>query len=346
VAEKNACRFRAQIKSGTLLSDYTRQSDPIMRLRTYISALIVSHVLLAAGPVYSDDSSRTVQNIVTPAVSKTEEAGDIDLPAEEGPQSGRKLLYFPSGDVYPPYAADPFRVGFGVQVAQVTKVGIANSSSSRIALRAGGSFGIVRSQPVDQPDLGWQVSIAGGFNEQNDIQHSLDNIGVDGHYGLLVTTAPVQGLAFKCGLLHVSSHVGDEYMERTGRLRIGYTRQELAAGVSWFMSKHWRVYGEAGSAYFMSNHELQKPWRTQLGLEFESAPDLWKGRMAWYAAVDSQSMQERDWRIDVAVQTGFVVRSAGRTWRWGVEWYEGRPPLGEFFQNTEHYISLGLWIDI
>jgi hypothetical protein len=226
------------------------------------------------------------------------------------------------------------------------KTAIPDTSTSRINLKAGGELPLVRTQPDSDPELGWEISLMGGFNDQNDVRQSLDNIGWDGHYGLLVTGVPVKGLAFKAALLHVSSHVGDELMERTGRRRIGYTRQELAAGVSWFVNGRWRVYTEAGKAVSMSNEDLQRPWRMQAGVEYETAPRLLQGFTAWYVASDWQAMQERDWRVDTSIQTGFVVRSGGRSWRLGVEWYNGRPPIGEFFQYTERYTSIGLWIDV
>lgn len=263
----------------------------------------------------------------------------------ENPFTGSKLIYFPPGEIYPTYAADPVRVGFGIQPVHVTKTSIPQTSKSRVNLRAGGELGVLRSQPLDPSDRSWQLSLMGGFNDQNDVAHSLDNIGWDGHYGLLITTASEAGPGFKLGLLHVSSHVGDEYMQRTGRLRIGYTRQELAAGVSWFTDRRWRWYAETGRAFSLGNPDLQKLWRAQAGVEYESSPLFWK-HVSWYAALDSQSWQERDWRIDVAIQTGLVVHSTGRAWRLGAEWYNGRPPIGEFFQNTERYISFGLWIDI
>ena len=269
-----------------------------------------------------------------------------ERPEGRNPLTGGRLLYFPTGDLYPPYAADPFRVGFGFQPVHVTRVDIPNTTSSRVNLRAGGQVGVVRSLSADDPDLGWQVSLIGGFNDQNDVRNSLDNIGWDGHYGIILTAMPIHDLAFKLGLLHTSSHVGDEFMERTGRARISYTRQELAAGVSWFMNERWRVYTETGRAFSMSNRELQRPWRGQAGIEYEAPPAIWSKRLAWYAATDLQATQEREWKVDAAVQTGFVMRAEGRTWRIGVEWYHGRPPMGEFFQFTERYLSIGLWIDI
>jgi len=42
-------------------------------------------------------------------------------------------------------------------------VDIPNTTSSRVNLRAGGQVGVVRSLSADDPDLGWQVSLIGGF---------------------------------------------------------------------------------------------------------------------------------------------------------------------------------------
>lgn len=256
------------------------------------------------------------------------------------------MTLFPTGDLYPHYIADPHRVGFGVQWLSFTETRIPDSGDSRVALRAGGRFGIVRMHPSEEKERGWQVSLEGGFNAQFDADHSLDNIGWDGRYGLVVTTAQSGQWAFKLGILHDSSHVGDEYMERTGRKRIGYTRHELAAAASWSPDERFRTYGEAAWGYELSNDQLQEPGRIQFGLEYQSPPTPGKVRMGWYGAADFSALEERDWRVDRSLQAGLAAHSGGRTWRFGVEWYRGRPPIGEFFQYTEEYVSLGVWVDI
>lgn len=317
-----------------------------MRRNKFLSLFIFCLALLIRGEAHSEDRSGVPGTDICPRPAADQSGRLCDVPVDENLQAGRRILYFPPGNLYPPYAADPFRVGFGIESVRVSRVSIENASSDRVNLRAGGQLAFLRSQGIDEPDVGWEVTLVGGFNDQNDVLNSLDNIGWDGHYGLTATVAPRRGLAFKFGLMHVSSHVGDEFLERTGRGRIGYTRQETIAAVSWFFSERWRLYFETGWAFSITNDELQEPWRGQFGLEYESAPALWKRRISLYAAADSQSMQERDWRVDVSVQAGLVVHSACRTWRFGVQWYNGRPPIGEFFQNTERYTSFGLWIDI
>lgn len=256
------------------------------------------------------------------------------------------ILFLPPGILYPPAIADPQRVGFGVQWLSYMDTTIPDAGNSRVALKAGGQFGILKAGPSGDGNQAWQVDLLGGFNAQFDADHSLDNIGWDGRYGLLVTNGQPRIISFKFGVLHDSSHVGDEYMERTGRKRIGYTRHELVAGVSIPLGERWRTYAEGGWGYQLGNSELMKPGRGQAGLEYESCRGPRERCTGWYGAADLSSMEERDWRLDLAVQMGVVARSGGRTWRFGVEWYHGRPPIGEFFPYTERYLSLGIWLDV
>ena len=315
-----------------------------MRSSFIIPSIVLILLLTAWGAAAAETQAGQEQLSSMPA-GTADPRTFYQIPTGSDPVAGTERLYFAPGNLYPPYAADPFRVGFGFEPVHVSKLRIPDTSKTRVSLRAGGLLTVLRSEKEGRPDVGWQISLLGGFNDQNDVINSLDNIGWDGRYGILFMTAPRPGLAFKFGLLHVSSHVGDEYMERTGRKRIGYTRQELAIGASWYATDRWRLYAETGKALSTTNRD-QDPWRGQFGLEYESAPVLWRRRAAWYAAVDVQAMQERDWRCDISFQTGFLVRATGRTWRLGGAWYNGRPMIGEFFQYTERYLSVGLWIDI
>jgi hypothetical protein len=216
---------------------------------------------------------------------------------------------------------------------------IADSGDDRTDLSAGGRFGLVRIERFNV-----QMSIEGGFDAQFDMDHQLDNIGWDGNYGLLLTKQQANGVAWKLAALHTSSHVGDEYMERTGRKRIGYTRHEIAFGVSVPAGEAWEIYAEGARGYDAGNTDLQRPWRAEIGSVYDR--DGRDSPSGWYGALDIGSWQERDWRIDLAVQAGYRVRSGTRTWRFGIEHVRGRPPLGEFFQNTDRYLGAGIWLDV
>jgi Protein of unknown function (DUF1207) len=280
-----------------------------------------------------------------PAVPDSDVAPPSSVPTSGAP-SGREVQWLPSGHLYQPYVADPRRVSFGVQVLHCPKTAIPAAGNQRVDLKNGGELALLRIHPRGRDDRGWEAALLGGFQGQFDIDHQLDNIGWDGWYGLLVAAVPFDRLSVRLGWLHDSSHVGDEYAERTGRRRIGYTRQEWIIGASWLTGRGLRLYGELGYATQMSNEELQEPTRLQAGLEWHPAKRVEGRYRGWYGAADLSSMQERDWKVDTSVQAGYRIDSGNRIWRFGIDWYNGRPPIGEFFQHTEQYIGLGMWIDV
>ena len=262
---------------------------------------------------------------------------------ESGSRPGLVLLPEPAAPLYAPYIADPRRANFSFQSMRVSASDIADSGERRYGVKFGGLFTIAQARPRDRDDRGWQLGLEGGFIAQFDRTRGEDLIGWDGIYGLLATWRPNPALAWKVGVHHVSAHLGDEYAERTGRRRINYTRGELVAGVRASRGGRWHTYAEAGWAYDLRNEALQRPWRAQLGLEYV-AP--WRASSTWYAAVDIQASEERDWRIDRTFQAGLAWHRGARTWRFGIEHYRGRSPLGEFFQDDERYTSIAVWLDL
>ena len=294
--------------------------------------------LLLSGTVYAQerlgDGTMLVQG-------QTEQEG----PSSVDPQSGSAVLWLPTGELYAPYAADLHSVGFGFQLIHYTRTRIADAGKNRNEVKVGGRFGVLKGQHPDLTGREWRLSFEIGLNAQFDEANSLDNIGWDGKYGFIFASALGRDLSYKIALSHDSSHLGDEYIERTGRLRIGYTRHELSAGVSRLLNDNWRTYAEAAWGFLLSNEELQKPGRFQCGLEWQDNGYLRNGK-GWFAALDLSSMQERDWRIDRSLKTGYRLDSDGRAYRFGIQWYSGRPPIGEFFQYTESFLGVGIWVDI
>jgi hypothetical protein len=144
----------------------------------------------------------------------------------------------------------------------------------------------------------------------------------------------------------MSSHISDEYIENTGRERIGYTREEIVAGMSYLLAKNWRTYGEIGYVY----PKIKPPrelWRVQAGLEFESDPIFFDGFAGWFMALDAKSYEENDWNVSTALQVGIAIPQShlDRTHRVGLEFYYGRSPMGEFFQSIESHIAFGWWLE-
>ncbi|HEX6863203.1 MAG TPA: DUF1207 domain-containing protein [Thermoanaerobaculia bacterium] len=249
---------------------------------------------------------------------------------------------FPSSNLYPAYLADPRRPQFGVMLLDYPDPRIPDSGDRRVGLKLGGRFGLLR---LGTGEGAWQADIEAGFTGQFDIEHSLDNIGWDGTYGFLLSTGFENGVSVQLGTKHISSHVGDEYAERTGRRRIGYTREEAVVGAGWSSDGRWRTYGEAGWGFATKDEIGQEPLRLQLGLEHEAPGTIGHGRLGWYAAMDLGAFEERDWQVDPTLQLGLLIPAGGRRWRLGLGYHSGAVPIGEFYRVDEDYVALGLWLD-
>ena len=197
-----------------------------------------------------------------------------------------RLIAFPTGHYYPPPIADLHRAAFGVTLAEVYDESIADSGSPRYFLRVGGEFGLLRWEADDPASISLQLDLIAGMDGQFDLDRALDNIGWDGNYGLQASTRLAPAWAVKLGLVHTSSHIGDEFEERTGRQRIGYSRDELQVGVRHDLGRDISVYGEAGYGYDLSVLELQEPWRLQTGLDFDPALAATERRTGWFVGLD------------------------------------------------------------
>ncbi len=253
---------------------------------------------------------------------------------------------FPHSNLYPENIADPKRPTFMLSTMHFDDTTITDTSRERLGAKAGGRFGLFRIYDEGNPEEAFQLNFNIGIIGQADKGQSDDVIGWDGILALMGLYRYNSEWAVKFGLHHDSSHVGDEFIERNGRERINYTRKEAQLGASWTFSPDWQAYVETGYGFGMGNTELQESWRWQTGVQFQSAPKLWRDKLGWYAALDIGATEERDYSVDKTLQVGFVFYSGTRRWRMGLEMYNGRAQIGEFFQEDEKYVSFALWLDL
>ncbi len=267
-------------------------------------------------------------------------ANELSVSAEDKSSD----VIFPQTQLYPHYIANPLRPTFSVHNMYLTKSEIVNTSERRYNLKLGGHLGIYRNQP-EKTNRGWQVTFGAGFQGQFDPGSSQDNVGWDGIMALSLEIRNSEAFAHRFGVHHISSHISDELIERTGIKRINYTREEIRYGLMWFMSPHWQSYIEIGKAYHLGNKSLQKQWRHELGFQYENKK-YWMPELGWYMGADFSSYEENNGDINTSLQLGIITTVNKRNYRLGFEFNEGRPSLGEFFQLKEKYISFGFWVDI
>jgi len=265
---------------------------------------------------------------------------------DDGDGMGWSFDAIPRTDLYPRYVADPRRPRFHIGVGPVLDTGIDETGGSRITIMAGGRFNFVRLHPDGDPEHGFQFDAEVGLAPHFDASNSLDNIGWDGFFGFGLAWKPLDTIALRLAANHDSAHLGDEYVESTGRERIGYTREEFALGISWMPVERLRLYGEVGLAYSMGAPDVMKRGRLQTGIEYETDPIFLGG--SFYAALDAVFWEENGWEPSVTIQTGLKWRidALDRYYRIGLQYYDGRSLMGEFFLERERSITLGLWFDL
>jgi len=260
--------------------------------------------------------------------------------------AGGEPHWFPTEHLYPTYLADPYELGFHMQLRSYDKSTIPDTGSSRWDLMAGAPLIIYAEENTDNSRHGWQMVFLTGLRGQFDNGNNQDNVAWEGLFGLQAVFRYHNDFAWHFGTKHYSSHVGDEYIERTGRTRIQYTREEWRTGLAWSFNEHYTFYSDIAYAFSLRNRVLQDHGRVQIGLQYEKPGVFMDGKAGWYSAFDISAYEEDDWDKNITFQIGFDILARDRRWRFGFEYYDGRSQYGEFFQNIEKYAGIGVWMDL
>jgi len=208
----------------------------------------------------------------------------------------------------------------------------------------GATVGLVRFEREDSP-LRVQLDAFGVvINRVSQYDFLVDS---DYRAGLPLTFAlgPWHGkLAFE----HTSSHLGDETIERTGRQRNDYTKDEIVAGLGrWLFADHLRVYGDVGWAVFEHIPDNPSPFRFDLGGE-------WRPRVStgfWgepFAAANLEFNGANGYHPSLDVQLGWLWRAPDRRlgqFRVYAEYFTGRSDFGQFFTMNEQFLGFGVAIE-
>jgi hypothetical protein len=253
----------------------------------------------------------------------------------------------PDDQPYPDYVADPRRPRMQVGVGLVDS-DVPETSSSRVMVDLGTRYTLFKIQTDPSGANEFALDIEGGLFTQFDPGNGLDNIGWDGRYGIFGVWDWSDKVVARVGYRHLSAHLGDEYIEATGRRRINYTRDDLAFGLGYFVSEQILIYAEPSWAWSMGNENRQKRWAAEGGIQYQGPRDMWNNSTAFYIASHVRAFDETSWDPGVSLQTGFHVKRDQRSsnLRLGLEGYIGRAILGEFaLDYDEAYLTVGIFFD-
>ena len=193
-----------------------------------------------------------------------------------------------------------------------------------------------------RPD-GWQWDLEGAAQPRLNIQESEDVEAVDFRFGSPLTygQGPYQT---KLAIYHLSSHAGDEFLERNPTFqRINFGRNALVWGHSYFVADAARLYLEIGFAF---DCEISRPWEYQFGIDY--CPAGWTdSTSAPFAAINVHLREEVNFGGNLVVQAGWMWRNpfVGHAFRIGMEYYNGKSDEFEFYNQSENKLGVGLWYD-
>lgn len=216
-----------------------------------------------------------------------------------------------------------------INVSKFPKTTIFKGGDLRYELSLGDQFNIFRSKFHNRTI---DYSFGGSVYQQYDLTKALDGIGYNG-----TIYSTLQLLGDKCNLelsvFHISSHLGDEYIENTSRRRLEYARNEFLIGIQMPFDKLINNF-EFGYDY-SNNIAAPKPFR------FRNEVQL-RINKSFYVAVNLESRQENDWSLNSTLQTGFShFYKEKEKFRAYLEYYRGNSRLYEFYNEKENMFLIG-----
>lgn len=279
--------------------------------------------------------------------------------AQEGPQPEASraesgAAWFPDSTAFRPLLAAPREVDLRGSLIFADRTAAPGEDFEGSNLEAevvlGHRIGIVRLQDEtpDRPEvaLGFEVGVFSRFALETSER---DLIGVDYRVGLPVSLrkGPWSG---RLVVLHVSSHLGDDFIQRFGapEPRRQITRDGFELTAARRLSPGLRVYA-GGDLNFHVNPGVERV-AGRGGLAWDPAPeragggDDGGGRLWPFAAVNLEATSETSGLAATGI-AGLALRFRGMTLRLEARGHTGPGPLGSLDGRDEEFLGLGLRVD-
>ncbi|MBD3672568.1 MAG: DUF1207 domain-containing protein [Planctomycetaceae bacterium] len=209
----------------------------------------------------------------------------------------------------------------------------------------GGRVGLLRwgTEDVVNPQ-GWQLDMEGAAMPRLDMESKNDLTSVDFRFGVPITYRE-GGTSYKFAYYHISSHVGDEFLENNpGYQRDNFVREALALAISHEPTDYTRVYAEVAYAFIDSGNA--QPWEMQFGFEYSALASSGVYSSP-FLAINWHIREELAYDGNITVQTGWQWRGikSDHLWRMGVQYYNGATSQYARGLTHDRLVGFGMWFD-
>ncbi len=183
------------------------------------------------------------------------------------------------------------------------------------------------------------ASVAGGAFSRFDLESSQNDF-IEVHYRVgLRLLARLGGLDARLELFHVSSHLGDEFLQRTGREPVSTSREGLELLLAGRPADGLRIYGGPGLLVRSSRGFEAASLRG--GLEWD--PAVRWGPFRPYVGIAAFAWEELSWEPTAAAEAG--LRFGNGRYRLALTAGAGRSRAEQFLREDETLVGITLSAD-
>jgi len=238
-------------------------------------------------------------------------------------------------ELFAPLLGDPRELHFALRLAFPKKEG----SAAEVAV--GHYYGIYR-WALPNAAGAVQLNIGGGIFPRFNFTDNRDLQVID-FYANVPLDVRVGKWSGRFMIYHVSSHLGDDYIRETGQIADSNSWNSFRSILSYDATARMRFYG--GYTYHLQVHPVDQGLRAyQSGCEFRFnifgksyAQAYWANDLQWW----DRTQYKTQFNSQLGVKTGLKAKD-GRGIYYFVEYTTGPEYYGQFFQQEESLVTLGM----
>jgi hypothetical protein len=250
-----------------------------------------------------------------------------------------KLEGLPATLLWQPPMANPLQPRMALNLTTLRN----DTTTKTIDTAIGGELGLFRITPASGSGLQYEQDFFAVAVSR--FANNSDFTAADFRFGFPLTFAYDNWHA-KVGYEHTSTHLGDDFVVKSGRRKMANIRDEVVFGLDYVFADQLRLYGVFGYAAYITTPTNSPPDRYDMGVEWSKNQTTdWRGQP--FAAFDLEFRGDQNYAADTTLQLGWQWKNIdnGRSFRTGVELYNGRSPYGQFYLTHERFAGYGVWID-
>lgn len=245
-------------------------------------------------------------------------------------------------EIFPVLVADPRHIQLSAAYYRLD-----GHDQSDVAL--GHAWGVARGRLGLMQDWLWETDVEGMAYSRFRLGGGVNEFDTVDFFANLPVTIRRGDVSFKGTLFHESSHLGDDYIRRTGAAGYRYSVEGVRAQTAVEPWRFLRAYG--GGAYLLHTVPSPDRWSAQAGFELTSDDLHWSREVPTrvYLAEDVQPHERARWNPDSRLVAGVKIgfrESPTRAMRVQGGWFDGHSPFGQFYAKREHYLDLSVSLEL